>query len=139
ALGVLVLLLVAALLYAPGLHGPFLLDDAGSVDSLTVRDFSIEPLWYDLSHNTSGLLGRPVSVLSLAFSRILYGTDPWGFKYHNLLLHLFNAVLLFCLFLKLLPRLVPRIREEQAYLVALMVAGLWLIHPLFVSTVLYVV
>lgn len=139
ALGVLVLLLVTALLYAPGLQGPFLLDDVGSVNVLTVRDFSLGPLWYDLTHNTSGLLGRPVSVLSLAFSRILYATDPWGFKYHNLLLHLFNAVLLFCLFLKLLPRLVPKIREEQVYLVALLVMGLWLMHPLFVSTVLYVV
>lgn len=139
ALWVLVALFIAALIYAPGLDGPFLLDDVGSINVLTVSDFSLGPLLYDLSHNTSGLLGRPVSVLSLAFSKILHGSGPWGFKYHNLLIHLLNAVLLFCLFLKLLPRLAPRSTSNQHFVVALAAMFLWLIHPLLVSTVLYVV
>lgn len=139
ALLLLAVLLLAALVYRPGLDGPFLLDDVGSTNVLKSTSFSWVELSYDVTHNTSGLLGRPVSVLSLAFSRIVHGAGTWGFKYHNLLLHLLNGLLLFWLLLRLLPRLVPGIRQERAFLVALGSMTLWLLHPLMVSTVLYVV
>lgn len=133
-------LVLAVLVYRPGLDGPFLLDDLGSTNALKATSFSWVELSYDVSHNTSGLLGRPVSVLSLAVSRILHGsTDAWGFKYHNLLLHLLNGLLLFWLLLRLLPKLVTGMRQEQVFLVALASMTLWLLHPLMVSTVLYVV
>jgi tetratricopeptide (TPR) repeat protein len=126
------------LVYWPGLYGPFLLDDVGSVAPLKSTDFSWASLLYDVTHNASGMFGRPVSVLSLVFTRIVHGPAAWGFKYHNLLLHLLIALLLFWLLLRLLPRLAPAL-GARALPVALTATLLWLAHPLMVSTVLYAV
>jgi hypothetical protein len=124
--------------YWPGLYGPFLLDDAGSVAPLKAVDFSLTSLIYDVTHNASGMFGRPISVLSLAFTRIVHGPAAWGFKYHNLLLHLLNALVLFWLLLCLLPRLAPKL-GDRVLPVAVTATLLWVAHPLMVSTVLYAV
>src|SRR5690606_14645559 len=115
------------------------LDDAGSIGTLKATSFSPDELVYDVTHNTSGLLGRPVSVLSLVFTKVLHGPGTWGFKYHNLLLHLLNTVLLFWLLIRLLPRMPPGISSGRACLIAGTACCLWLLHPLMVSTVLYAV
>jgi len=133
------LLLLTAVIYWQGLDGPFLLDDYLNIDQSHVDSFSREEIYYAITHNESGLLGRPVSVLSLVLTGIVHGPDPWGYKYHNLLIHLLNGLLIFWLLVKLLPRLSPGTSVEKNLLVAGITSGIWLLHPLMVSTVLYAV
>jgi hypothetical protein len=138
--GVIVLtLVITAWIYWQGLHGPFLLDDFSNITSGYVADFNLEEILYSLTHNDSGDLGRPVSMLSFLFSGIVHGQGTWGYKYHNLMIHLLNGLLIFWLLIKLLPHLSNKCDFRKAVLVAGATAVFWLIHPLQVSTVLYVV
>ena len=134
---VFVIPIVAACLYWPGLSGAFLLDDKHNIGPLIANDvFSWQQLWFVLSHNTSGLLGRSISVLSLHVTSLLHGGDAWFFKYHNLLIHLLNYLLL-CWLLALVAK--QTALASRAWLLAFMVASLWLLEPIQVSTVLYAV
>jgi tetratricopeptide (TPR) repeat protein len=135
----LVVLLATALLYWGGLGGGFMLDDGPNIVQSWRRHESLESVLYTITHNGSGLLGRSVAMLSFVLSGLQYGLDAWGFKYHNLMLHLLTGVLLFRLLHGLLLRMQAAPDQQRTLLVAGLVATLWLLHPLQVSTVLYVV
>ncbi len=62
--------------------------------------------------------------------------EPRTFKVTNIFLHLLNGSLLCWLLLKLGGY---RLSARHAGLAAVIGAGLWLIHPLFVSTTLYII
>jgi len=153
--------LIAAtlLVYWPGLSGPLLLDaysnlsqkgDNGGVNNLAnLRQF--------VFGNTSGPTGRPIAMLSFLIDGQDWPLHVASFKYTNLLIHVLNGLLL-CwlvnvLFCHLLlsstqapaqpsaassssPALTP---QNQAAVLALLVAAFWLLHPLNVSTTLYVI
>jgi hypothetical protein len=141
----LLLLLLAGAVFAPGLTGPFLLDDG--------PNFAEDRFFLETTHECSSLdllglvghsgpLGRPVAMLSLALNHCAHGIDPFLFKLTNLGLHLATAgvVLLFLWLVLESPRfqrapLPPELRRALPWLVALA----WLVMPLHVSTVLYVV
>ncbi len=132
-----VAVLVTAILYWAGLHGPFLLDDLPNLSPLN--------RWLDgqasaaelILENRSGMLGRPVSMATLWFSAATGGMHPFPFKLGNLVIHILCGLIGWQLLKRLLqedPRLAAR-----AGLVAAILAGLWLLHPIHVSTVLYAV
>ena len=135
----LLLLVVTAACYWPGLSGSFLLDDFNTIERLGdfggVRDWETFRL-YVLGGGT-GPLGRPLSLLSFVANATVWGADPWAFKFTNLMLHLLNGGLLFG-FCHRLMQLRGWAVEKAAWF-ALLVTGIWLLHPLNVSTTLYVV
>lgn len=136
---ILFVLVFTGILYVPGLNGPFVLDDAPNIGRAYIPDSGLAEMVYSVTHNGSGWLGRSVSMLSFVLTGIFYGLDPFGYKLHNLLLHLLNGVLLFKflqLTLNVLDRNAPARRTLQ---VAGVTTALWLLHPLLVSTVLYAV
>jgi len=137
SLATLLTLAAALLLYWPGLSGPFMLDDLQNIVQVGLDNPDPEAVLYAFTHNSSGMLGRVVSMLSFIATGLLHGSSPWGYKFHNLLLHLVNALLLF----RLLYLLLAHITEDRsrALLVAALVSMIWLFHPLLVSTVLYAV
>lgn len=132
-------LLLCMALYWPGLAGPFLLDDWHNIVEPYVPALDWEEILYVSTHNESGPLGRPLSVLSFVLSGLAHGPAPWGYKYHNLLLHLCNGLLLFWLLHKLLPKLAGKMAPRDVQMLAGAAAAAWLLHPLMVSTVLYAV
>lgn len=133
-------LLVTGSVYWQGLDGPFLLDDFSNVVEAHVDYFDRDEIYYALTHNFSGELGRSVSVLSLIFSGIVHGPEAWGYKYHNLAIHLLNGLLIFWLLVQLLPKMLHKDPvDSQVILIAGLAVSMWLLHPLQVSTVLYVV
>jgi len=139
ALSLVAILLGTTAIYWQGLDGPFLLDDYTNIVNSYVADFDVQKIIFAVTHNESGTLGRPVSVLSLIFSGIVHGPEPWGYKLHNLVIHLINGLLIFWLLQKLLCK-VSRGQDKEKYLfVAGMTSAIWLLHPLMVSTVLYAV
>ena len=88
-------LVALALVYLPGLHGGFLLDDATNLAPLARwanGEISLTQLVFS---NGSGPFGRSLSMLSFALSAELFGPSAYGVKLRNLILHGFNAVLVF--------------------------------------------
>ncbi len=138
-MGLGLLIVLPLLLYWPGLSGGFLLDDLGNLATLVrfgeVRD--LESLMRALGNGIAGPLGRPVSLLSFLLNDTGVPDSAAAFKYTNLLLHVLNGVLLFWLLYVLNQAI--RLPEQRALVVALLASLLWVLHPLWVSTTLYVV
>ncbi len=132
-------LVLACVLYWPGLNGPFVLDDWQNIVKVHLEEMDWDAFVYSVTHNTSGMLGRSVSIVSFVLSGLQFGLSAWGYKFHNLLLHLLNAVLLLRVLQHALQLLVPAVDAQRRTLCAGLTAALWLLHPLQVSTVLYVV
>lgn len=132
-----VAVLATVAIYWAGLRGPFLLDDMQNLAPLQ-RWLGGEATAAELIlGNRSGMLGRPVSMATLWFSAATGGLHPFPFKFGNLLIHIGCGLLGWQLLRRLLER-DPRL-SDKATLVAAVLAGLWLLHPINVSTVLYAV
>jgi hypothetical protein len=140
ALSWILLLLLGFLVYYPGLHGSFLFDDTPNLKTLGLYGGITD---WDTFHSFvfggfSGPTGRPIALLTFLLDANNWPADPFGFKYTNVLLHLLNGTLLFAVTLQIL-RLRESVTNHQGVWVALMVAGLWLLHPYLTSTTLYII
>ncbi|MEJ1098012.1 MULTISPECIES: hypothetical protein [unclassified Pseudoxanthomonas] len=131
------LLALTALVYWPGLAGPFLFDDKSNLQPLQEWESGNSDLRSVILGNHSGPAGRSVSMASFAATTALWGYTPWGFKLGNLLIHLFNGVLVFLLFRAIARR--DPVMGAHAGIVPLVLTAIWLLHPLLASTVLYAV
>jgi hypothetical protein len=134
--------LACALVYASGLFGGFLFDDYGSiVDNRALRNVDGSWLrWLALALSSdAGVLRRPLSMLSFGVDYWLFGLSPLAFKVTNLVLHVANGLLVFRLATRLCPRLMTSGADVSAPFVALVAMTLWLLHPLNVGSVVYVV
>lgn len=135
------LLLTILVLFAfwPALNGPLVHDDLPNLHRIKVGDASVESAADVATRNPSGLLRRPISNLSLAGNYWLHGMQPWGFKFTNLLIHMICGGLMFLLGRRVLTLAHPNSTAHWRIMVALGAAAIWLLHPLQVSTVMYVV
>ena len=141
------LLLLVSLVYWPGLSGGYVLDDFGNivdVQGLKPASLAFGDLWRAAFSGTAGPLKRPVAVLSLGLERYFFGLDPWVMKFNNLLIHLFNTVLVFLLTRRLLDRNYRQERGAWSFVVplpwiALAVAAAWSLAPINLTGVLYIV
>lgn len=133
------LLTLCALVYLPGLSGGFLFDDYANLPALG-RFGPVdnpESLALYLLSGIADPTGRPVAMLSFLVDANDWPAPAWGFKRTNLAIHLGNVLLLLILLMRLGERfgMTPR----TAVTAALLSGGAWALHPLWVSTVLYVV
>jgi tetratricopeptide (TPR) repeat protein len=129
------ILLIGLWIYWPGIHGPVLLDDRSSV--MVIGDLKNRPeLAFDyIFGDKSGALGRSVSMTSFVLEKMYLDEGITGGKKINIVLHLLNGGLVIWLFWLLFRYLdVPGYRA-----LAVLLGAVWLLHPLLVSTVLYVV
>lgn len=119
--------------YWPGHTGPELLDDRSNLTVL--ENVATDPaLAMDrVFGNSSGPLGRPISMLSFVAEKILLDNSPATSKIVNICLHGLNGFLLFLL----LVLLFKHINLQHGYWFAVALAGIWLVSPIMVSTVLY--
>jgi protein O-mannosyl-transferase len=132
--------------YLQGLFGGFLFDDYHNI----VENAAIQVVGSDLNSwiaaavsSSAGMLRRPISMLSFALNDYYFGMSPIAFKSVNLLIHLSIGGLIYSLLRRLLPRLIPSTEavwsQRRVDVVSIVIAGIWLLHPLNVSSVLYVV
>lgn len=129
------------IIYVPGLRGTFLFDDFGNLPALgaTGPVDTWPTFWRYITSGTADPTGRPLTLLTFLLDAHNWPADPFPFKRTNLILHLLNGALL-ALLLSRLGRLVFKIADEHRIdLAAVIGAGMWLLHPLFVSTTLYIV
>lgn len=134
-----VLLLLVSGLYWPGLSGSFTFDDhANIVDNpaLELFDGSLSSLVDAGLSGTSSPLGRPLSMASFAINHYFLGYQPFYFKLVNLLIHLANGLLVYLLVRQIWPLL---LRDDRSKYGALWVSAIWLLHPINLTPVLFVV
>jgi tetratricopeptide (TPR) repeat protein len=133
--------------YRNSFDGPFVLDDELSV----TENYSIRQIW-----RLSGVLrppedsplgGRPVANLSFAINYALGGTQVFVYHVTNVLLHACAGLALWGLVHRTALRLRPAVRrgaggaiplDWEAWSVATVAGGLWLVHPLATGSVTYV-
>lgn len=142
-LALLLTFLIAAV-YWPGLSGDFLFDDYPNIltnDRIHAKDWSWHSLVQAAQGFAPGLYGRPLATIGFAVDYLIGGKAPWGYKLHSLLVHLLNALLVQVLVIRLLS--LPRAQfpgdQRDRAIVAFTIALLWAVHPLQVSSVLYIV
>ncbi|CAM5388912.1 hypothetical protein [Thauera mechernichensis] len=133
--------LLAAALYIPGLGGSFILDDGFNIlqnQLLYIEALNAESLINAALSFHDGNGARPLPMLSFALDYWRTGVmSPSAFKVTNVLIH---AITTFCLaFLLRRLLLLARWDLQSASLWALIMALIWAIHPLQVSSVMYVV
>ena len=135
-----VALALVALAYLPGLRGPFVFDDFPNIlnnPAVALTELTPQALRTAALSNHSGPLGRPVAALSFGLDHYRAGGFyPLAFKLTNLAIHLLNVLLVYAIAVRLARRLGV---GEGAAAVGLFCALLWGLHPLQLTSVLYVV
>lgn len=140
-IGLLILLGLAWIAYRPGLSGPFLFDDYANLPTLGEGGPVVDAASFAryITSGTADPTGRPVALATFLLDASDWPADPYPFKRTNLILHLVNGALLFLL-LRRLGRLASIEHDRRRIdLAALIATACWLLHPLFVSTTLYIV
>ncbi|HWQ11035.1 MAG TPA: hypothetical protein VN436_18070, partial [Holophaga sp.] len=130
---------VVALLYSNTLHGPFLFDDFLDIrDNPTIRH--LWPLQDIFLLPGNGLRTRPVVNLTFALNYAMGGLNPFPYHLTNLLIHVGATLALFGALRRafLLPSLRDRF-GRHALTLAVVIAGLWGMHPLLTEAVSYTV
>jgi hypothetical protein len=137
-LAALAILLLTVAIYAPGLHGPFLLDDIGNLEPLD-RWMKGSLNWHAVVFdNRSGPTGRPLSMATFLLDVLRTGQlNSFSFKPTNLVIHLISGLLVLALASEVFRAVGWPEKRRQWSAVALMTTWLWL--PIQVSTVLYII
>ena len=144
----LALLGVVVLVYASGLTGPFLFDDYPNIIRnrfLYLERLDFTSLADAALSGQSGPSGRVLAMLSFALNGYVFGWSPMGFKVVNLVIHLANGLLVYGLALCIFRQLDRRCRVDSFEgdtghaRLAWVVAAIWLLHPIHLTTVLLVV
>jgi tetratricopeptide (TPR) repeat protein len=125
--------------YHPGLIGNFVFDDFANLPALGNygRIDNWKAFWLYLTSGGADPTGRPLALLSFLIDANDWPAEPYSFKRTGVLLHLLNGALLAWLLLRL--GRAARQSEVLAAMSAILASALWLLHPLFLSTTLYVV
>lgn len=121
----------------PALTGIFLFDDFHNLENL--NEISGVFSWTRIGNYLaafSGSPGRPISALSFLINDAAWPSDPFSFKYTNLLIHLLNGALLFGL-LRQLAKSSSLLPQHQFW--PILALAVWLFHPLLLSTQMLVV
>jgi Tfp pilus assembly protein PilF len=135
-------LLIAATIvgFASTLRNPLIFDDVPAiVENPTIRSLSDVRAVFSPPAAGNTVSGRPLLNFSFALNYALGGTNPLGYHLANLALHGCAALLLFGILRRTLRR--PPLQKRFATAadpLALLVALLWLLHPLQSESVTYV-
>jgi hypothetical protein len=137
-------LVVAGVVYAPGLAGGFIYDDRSFIvgnAAVHVTDTDLRS-WIAAAFSFPGGLhqGRWFGMLTFAANYYFGQLDPYGFKVVNVAIHLVNGFLVFLLLRRLfeLFQETSGSRTFDRSLAAAAIAGLWLVLPINLTAVLYV-
>jgi hypothetical protein len=146
-------LCITVLIYWPGLPGGWLFDDYPNI----VDNPGVQPQHLDLPSLVRAALSspasdfkRPIASLSFALNYLATGLDPYWMKLTNLFIHLINGCLVFLVARQLLSASITKTQESyrshapDAYIrnsstIAALIATAWMMLPINLTSVLYVV
>lgn len=135
--GILAACLFCLGIYWYGLSGPLILDDGPQLipvmNSVNSSNWLIE--WSQYIVSNSGQLGRVIPMVTFIVNAVFFGADVFWWKLTNVVLHCINGMLIFVFLAKLLRSDSERLSLALPFALSL----LWLLHPIQVGTVLYLV
>ncbi|HET6587562.1 MAG TPA: hypothetical protein VFG67_07325, partial [Oleiagrimonas sp.] len=158
-------IIVTAAVYASGLSGGWLFDDFPNIvdnPGIQIQHFDVSDLSRAALSSPSSKFKRPLASLTFALNYLGSGFDPFWWKVTNVAIHLLNGLLVFLLARMLLRLGLPAIRragiarhegidggrcppyakgidERHVGIVAVLIAGGWMLLPINLTAVLYVV
>jgi len=136
--------------YLPGLNGPFVFDDLTNIvfnDYLKITKLDWHSIRDAAGSGISGPLGRPLPMVSFAIDHVIAGnfSNTWPFKITSLAVHLLNGILVFLFLFRLYSLDTnpgtnrPAFGNRRIVYISLALSLVWLLHPIQVNTVHYVV
>jgi len=143
----LLLTIVTIGLYWSGLDGDFMFDDIAHVkknSQLAITGLSFDELYQAWNSSPLGFPGnRPLSMLTFGINHAISGLDPFWFKATNLLIHILCGLGIFILTRKA-AELFSRAQNlshsrDQVNRWALLTTALWILSPINLSPILYIV
>ncbi|MFC5440432.1 hypothetical protein [Rhodanobacter ginsenosidimutans] len=143
-------ILATIAVYWSGLSGGFLFDDYPNiVENRGVQppDASLPSLVRAALSSPSSEFKRPLASLSFAANYLATGLDPYWMKLTNLIIHLLNGLLVFLLARALVvvgsksiaAEAAPTTEASRAGVTAALIAGAWMLLPINLTAVVYVV
>jgi len=139
---VLLLIVLVVFAYFPGLSGGFVFDDYQNFvlnQAVHTDELNWTSLMRAAQSSGAGPTGRPIAQITFALNYWVDGLNPWGYKLLSVLIHAFNSLLVLALVVRVVRLYDPQLSKPSVGYFGLAVALLWALHPLNVSTVLYVV
>lgn len=149
---------LTAAIYWQGLYGTWLFDDYPNIvdnHELQISDSHLSSLIRAALSSPSSEFKRPLASLSFAANYRMAGLDPFSWKLTNLAIHLLNGLLVYFLSKRLLRAAGPHpVRDstsphnemwrptrysDRAGFIAAMIAASWMLLPINLTAVLYVV
>ncbi len=133
------LVLVVCLIYLPGLKGQFQFDDYPNIvnnTELHIQSLSLTDVIAATLSSDSGILKRPVSMLTFAVNHYFSALHPFAYKLTNLIIHIFNTLAIYSLTILLFK---IHLTSKKIGLYAFLIALAWGCHPINLTSVLYVV
>ncbi len=137
---------LTTVLYSIGLGGGYVFDDYPNIvnnPAIHVVHSSLAAWVGAMMSSPTGGIGRPMAALSFAINWYMTGGAPGPMKATNLGIHLLNGVLAFLvirtlvrLYAKRFPQAMDAARGDW---IAALTAGIWLLSPVNLTAVLYVV
>lgn len=133
--------------YFPGLHGPFVFDDEIHVlsdSSIRISSLNYQSLTNIVSSGDGTWFNRPLAKITLAINYYFSGgtSNALEYKLTNLAIHLVNTGLVYWFSLLLFTLHAARVKTSDNNILkwpAVLVAMLWALHPLHLTSVLYVI
>lgn len=137
---IIAILLGGLLVFSNNLEGEFIFDDYPAIiDNPEIKSLLPFGALLRPAPNSSPLAARPLPTVSVALNYAFGGLEVRGYHMVNNLIHLLAALLLFATLRStlLLPRFAGRF-ADSANRYALVVALLWMVHPLQTEAVNYI-
>ena len=141
-IGLLLSLAVTAAIYWPGLSGGYEFDDYPNIvnnKDLQIDSVSVSNIARAALSSPSSEFKRPLASLSFAANFLLTGLDPFWMKLTNLFIHLLNGVLVYALALALIRATRASKNARDPRWIAAWIAAGWMLLPINLTAVLYVV
>lgn len=118
-------------IYSMGFTGGLYFDDIRPLSGLE-QVFNFQSALQYILNETSGPLGRPISMLSFLFNINDWPENIAGFFRINTIIHILNGILIFFISFKIFEIVKPE--SKYVGFLALLVSTFWLILPLNIST-----
>lgn len=138
--------MLTAAIYYPGLSGDYMFDDMQNLllnNRLEFDTLNLTSLQAASFSSGSGTLHRPISMASFALNRYFFGIEPYSHKVINLSIHVLTGISLLLLGLLILKsyreHCNPGLSPAAITWLSVIVSGIWLVHPLNLTSVLYIV
>lgn len=134
--------LIVFLVYYWGINGQFQFDDHPNIvmnERLHINAIDLESITKAALSSGSGILRRPISMMSFAINHYFSGLNPLSYKLTNVLIHIINCIAIYWLSLLLFNNIKSKELLVSDHTLAFLVSLGWGIHPINLTAVLYVV